>query len=271
MATLNPLEVYRLLPKTNCGECGLAACMAFALAVVNSERALADCPHVDGTVSAQAAGIRTRQAGEGFQASVDALRERFRSVEPAEATGRLGVAYGEERFRVRCLGRDFVIDGEGRLESDCHVNLWMETILLSYLTSRGSGPLAGGWASLEELRGGPGALPYFRRRFEEPLRAIADQHTATFFDLLRIFGAVPAEGLEADRAEVLHPLPKVPYLVLYWAPEEGFPSRLRVLFDRTADSYLSVEVLTFIGRGIVQMFQKIVARHDEYEEKLLYL
>ncbi len=34
-ARLDPLTVYRELPKTNCGECGEATCMAFAARVVN--------------------------------------------------------------------------------------------------------------------------------------------------------------------------------------------------------------------------------------------
>jgi ArsR family metal-binding transcriptional regulator len=36
-ARLDPLSVYRELPKTNCGECGEITCMAFAARVVNRE------------------------------------------------------------------------------------------------------------------------------------------------------------------------------------------------------------------------------------------
>lgn len=40
---LSPLDVYRLLPKTNCGECGERNCLALATKVVNREIPLENC------------------------------------------------------------------------------------------------------------------------------------------------------------------------------------------------------------------------------------
>jgi CO dehydrogenase/acetyl-CoA synthase gamma subunit (corrinoid Fe-S protein) len=42
-----PLEIYKLLPKTNCRHCRLSSCMAFAAAAIKEERQLADCPHLN--------------------------------------------------------------------------------------------------------------------------------------------------------------------------------------------------------------------------------
>ena len=42
-ARLDPLAVYRELPRTNCGECGEATCMAFAARVVNRELTAKGC------------------------------------------------------------------------------------------------------------------------------------------------------------------------------------------------------------------------------------
>jgi acetyl-CoA decarbonylase/synthase complex subunit gamma len=41
---ISPIDVYKLLPKTNCGECKEANCMAFATRLVNGEMLLSDCP-----------------------------------------------------------------------------------------------------------------------------------------------------------------------------------------------------------------------------------
>lgn len=43
---ISPIDVYKLLPRTNCRECREANCMAFATRVVNGEIVLADCPPV---------------------------------------------------------------------------------------------------------------------------------------------------------------------------------------------------------------------------------
>jgi ArsR family metal-binding transcriptional regulator len=40
---LNPLEIYRHLPKTNCKECGEQGCFPFAVKLANGERTLQDC------------------------------------------------------------------------------------------------------------------------------------------------------------------------------------------------------------------------------------
>ncbi|MEE9474298.1 MAG: (Fe-S)-binding protein [Candidatus Hydrothermarchaeaceae archaeon] len=41
---ISPMEIYRLLPKENCGECGYSTCMAFAVKMIKKETYLADCP-----------------------------------------------------------------------------------------------------------------------------------------------------------------------------------------------------------------------------------
>ncbi len=41
---LSPIDVYKLLPKTNCKECGQENCMAFATKIVNREVQLEQCP-----------------------------------------------------------------------------------------------------------------------------------------------------------------------------------------------------------------------------------
>ena len=40
---LSPIDIYQRLPRTNCGECGEANCMAFAAKLVNREALLDDC------------------------------------------------------------------------------------------------------------------------------------------------------------------------------------------------------------------------------------
>ena len=39
-----PLDVWTLLPQTNCGQCGEATCMAFAFGLLQHKRAVVECP-----------------------------------------------------------------------------------------------------------------------------------------------------------------------------------------------------------------------------------
>ncbi len=43
---LTGLDIYKLLPKTNCKDCGFATCLAFAMALSQKRASLDKCPHV---------------------------------------------------------------------------------------------------------------------------------------------------------------------------------------------------------------------------------
>ena len=43
---LTGLDIYKLLPKTNCGECGVPTCLAFAMKLAQKQTSLDQCPHV---------------------------------------------------------------------------------------------------------------------------------------------------------------------------------------------------------------------------------
>ncbi len=42
---LTGLDIYKLLPKTNCGDCGSPTCLAFAMKLASKQAALDSCPH----------------------------------------------------------------------------------------------------------------------------------------------------------------------------------------------------------------------------------
>jgi 4Fe-4S ferredoxin len=44
---VSPVDLYKYLPKENCGECGTRTCMGFAVRLLKRESYLADCPRLD--------------------------------------------------------------------------------------------------------------------------------------------------------------------------------------------------------------------------------
>jgi acetyl-CoA decarbonylase/synthase complex subunit gamma len=56
---ISPIDVYKLLPRTNCGECGVPNCMAFATKVVNGEAVIDECPPLLNTHYSEAHGKLT--------------------------------------------------------------------------------------------------------------------------------------------------------------------------------------------------------------------
>jgi len=268
----DPLSIYKLLPQTNCKDCGLASCMAFAHALIRQEKSLGACPHLsEDVLSALSPMLDNAAPDEGFRSTIEALRVDVRQLRFEDIAEGLGAKISDGKLYINCLGRDFIMLPDGHMESPCHVNVWVELMLLNYCKMQGTGGLTGRWISYGELKTAAPTAPYFEKRCEEPLRAIADAHTEVFLDLMEIFKGVKQEGFEADHAFIIHPLPRVPFLVLYTRPDEDFASGLRILLDSSIDSYIPKEAITYTGRGIVEMFKRITSKHDNVSEKLMGL
>ncbi len=52
---LTGIQIFKLLPKTNCGECGVPTCLAFAMALAAGKAELVSCPYVSDEAKAQLA------------------------------------------------------------------------------------------------------------------------------------------------------------------------------------------------------------------------
>ena len=70
MAKLTGIEIYKLMPRTNCGDCNFPTCMAFAMQVAAKKASLEQCPHVSEEAKtalgeAQAPPMRTVRIGAG--------------------------------------------------------------------------------------------------------------------------------------------------------------------------------------------------------------
>lgn len=64
------IEYFKLLPKTNCKECGQPTCLAFAMQLANQKAKIEDCPHVDAgakstIAEASAPPVKTVTVGTG--------------------------------------------------------------------------------------------------------------------------------------------------------------------------------------------------------------
>jgi acetyl-CoA decarbonylase/synthase complex subunit gamma len=67
---MSGLQIYKLLPKTNCKDCGFPTCLAFAMKLAAKQVELGDCPHVsdDATEALSAASappVRLIKVGTG--------------------------------------------------------------------------------------------------------------------------------------------------------------------------------------------------------------
>lgn len=260
----NAMEIFALLDRSNCRQCGKPTCLAFAGAVFTGQIGIERCPKLPPEVTARyARGVRTGSATEpGPADDLQKLQDQIATIDLAAAARRIGARFTSGRLTLPVLGKPFSVDANGRLSADIHINPWVAVpFLLHVLKGKGTPP-SGNWVSYRELADARARHALFEKRCEAVLKRLADTYTDLFDDLVHLFSARRvAPAFASDISVLLHPLPLVSVMICYWGPDDGLTSSLHVFFDRTADDNLGADAVFTLGTGLAQMFEKLSIRH----------
>lgn len=260
----NTMDIFKLLDKSNCGECSAPTCLTFAAEVFKGQRQLRECPHLDSEIIEKYGGktadrVTLEQERDEF---VEQLKRNIAASDLAARARSLGAAFSGGKLTIKCLGKNFSVDTNGNILTDIHVHPWIAIPVLTYILEGGGIPPSGLWVPFRELKGGKNWYRLFGQRCEKPLKKVADTYTDLFDDLIRLFSGKQVEKhYQSDISLVLHPLPRVPILICYWRPDEGLESDLNIFYDSNAEENLNIESLYTLSAGLVIMFEKISRRH----------
>jgi hypothetical protein len=257
-------EIFRMLEKSNCRECGEKTCLAFAGAVFTGQRRLRECPRLGQEVMERLAGEpddrNTDEQNPGEY--LPKLKFDIARLDLAEAAERVGGRFCRGKLTLKILGKDFGVDAEGNLSAEIHVNPWVAVPFLVHVLHGEGLPPSGKWVTFRDLKEGRERYPLFQKRCEEPMKRVADTYTDLFDHIVHLFSGRQVEKqFKSDISVVLYPLPKVPLMICYWLPEDGLDSSLHVFFDETADRNLDIGSIFSLGAGLAHMFTKIALRH----------
>lgn len=247
---MNPVELYKKLPRTNCGACRQKACMPFAFSLLKGEAELSECPSLDEGQKAEI-GPMIRKS-DWREDLIETLKEDVKAISFAEVAAGLGAAVKDNSLCMRYFGSEVAVRPDGDIEAPRKLTPWMRMLLLFYVKNRGRGPLTGAWVEHSELRGGLMKSKAFKRECEEPLRELLDRHLQAASVRLDAYGAGHPQGFSSRYAWYVHLLPNVPVLILYWPAEDEFESKVTIRFDSTADRYFDVEQIIFLVEELVK-------------------
>lgn len=258
-----PIEILKLLDKSNCRACGYPTCLAFASAVFKGQKRLADCPRLERDVVEQFGDEpRISETAESPDEVLEELKNRLATIDFASAANRVGAKLANNRLTIKVCGKDVSVDRKGNFYSEIHIHSWITGPLLNYVLEGAGKQPTGQWVSLRELKNGKDWYRFFSHKCENPLKKVADSYTDLFEDMLHIFNGQKVENhYESDVSLVLYPLPRLPILICYWKPEDGLESSLNIFFDSTASDNLDVKFIYSLGTGLATMFEKIALRH----------
>lgn len=251
---MNPIELYKKLPKKNCGQCKQKNCMPFALAVLKGEGDLTDCPYLtDKEISEITSTLKRSDWKEELILN---LKEEVKRLNFSKIADGIGARLEEESLIIDCIGRRFKINKEGEISTHGTITPWIKILLLHYIRLSGKGDLSGKFVSYDKLRSGLVKASSFQRDCEEPLKELLEKDFKRIEQAFKRFGAKKRDDFPTDYAWELFLLPKIPVIILFWPKDEEFDSKLKILFDSTADRFLDAESIIFLVEGLVKNIER---------------
>ncbi len=250
MKKMNPLDLYKKLPRKNCGECRFKTCMPFALSVITGDAVLSECPLL--TEEEKKILESSLSLSDWREELIRKLREEVKAMDFGEIADGIGAEIKDDSLFLTCMGREFTISHDGQIATKDHMTPWIKILLLHYIRTRGRGELTGKWASFGELKSGMVKASSFERDCEEPLREMFDRDFSKVEKTLLRMGAERRGDFPTRSAWYMRLLPRIPVVVLYWPEEEEFPSKVKILFDSSADRFLDAESMIFLVEGLVR-------------------
>jgi hypothetical protein len=261
---LTVLDAFKILPKTNCGECGLPTCLAFATQVIKEGEDLALCPYLPETSAQVAQSIKAQQQQgigrrrESIAIALEALQEKVAPLNFAALAEGLGASYGENNGRpyleLPYFGQGIkVFKDQVEYPPAIKANPWEAIFFYNYIFSQGNQPLTGEWITFQSL---PNSVSK-SKTLERLQRDLAVHFSGRVSELqaraAQLQGEPAPVGEDADVKMIFRPLPKVPILFLFWdsEEEENFPAQTRFLFDASVPNYLDLESLLFLVEGLI--------------------
>ncbi len=245
-------EVYKKLPKTNCGECGEATCIALALKVQTGQRMLSECPYVDAEEGV--AGKEGSVVDDSYVEAAKRLEGRLADMDFAEAARATGLEYQRESdaLEARVLNRRFEVRHEGLFEDGaaCH-DSWYRLIIYDFVIRQGEAGLTGERVPLESFPNTPSHIKSFQKRAESQLGQLYGEDAAGLLARLDELGADRIDSMaQADLAFSLQLLPGVPMYLEFWAADEEFPAGCKLFVDSSAIDKLDIEYIArLIGKA----------------------
>jgi len=247
---MNPVELYKKLPKTNCGDCRQKACMPFAFAVLKGEAVISECSRLPAMEKDELATFIKKT--DWREDLIVNLKAEIKGIRLDEVANNLGAEYKDGKLFLTCFGRDVIIGSDGEMQTQKNLTPWMRMLLLFYIKNGGCNSISGKWVFHNELRGGMMKYKAFMRECEEPLKDLFDGHLQKAALLLNGYGAGHPEEFASQHAWLVYVFPRLPVLLLYWPRDDEFESQVTIRFDSTANSCFDVEQLIFLVAELIK-------------------
>ena len=185
--------------------------------------------------------------------------EDLAACDPKDVTQRTQALYDEKKgcYLMRIWNSTYeVIPGHCSIKPQgkghrTYRDYWY-LFILHYLMHGKNISLSGQWVSEKDLIGG---AAFFRGPHTLPTQVLAQafgQDLSAFLTAGKRLGGKPLSM--ADAAFVFEITPQIPVAVLLWLGDEEFESQSKLLFDKTIDRHLALDIIYALAVEVCHAF-----------------
>ena len=267
---LSAIDIYqKLLPKTNCGDCGYRTCLAFASMVVSDKLPLENCPFIEPEKIPDARQELEKQYAEGKwtrrDMSNDALkwaRERAASMKIVDLPERIGgklLESADGQYLELPYFNSFICIKSGKIvkADGSPMTRWEQVFIYNHMAQGGYVHPTGKWKGLVDFPNTVSKIKSMKNHVEEPVvKRFSGKVEELKNSALNFGGKIISDAsITADAAILFQPLPRIPVMLLFWDenPDEGYGAEVKLLFDETIIDHLDIESIMFLSERIKQL------------------
>jgi hypothetical protein len=249
------IEIYKLLPKTNCGTCGTTSCFGFAAKLATRQASPGDCPYL----SEEAREILLKDSveqkaspGTAYEQALEIMKVKMKSVDFRKISKLFGARYLDEdaleliflneNYRV---SRDKVVGPSGQ-----EARPWIAVLIYNHLCMPDPSAPSGEWITFSSVPASHAKDKAWAGHIEEELAVHFSGDVAALKNSCEKMGGTKADipGTH-DAAYEFRFFPHYPALLLFYdaVAEENFPAQCKLLLDKTAPYYLDIESMVVLG------------------------
>jgi hypothetical protein len=252
---MTAVEIYKLLPKTNCGKCGTTSCFGFAARLASHQASPDDCPTMIASArEALKAADANRQPSPGtvYEQALRSLQPRIQALNfrktaalfgaALTSPGTLELTFLNDRYHIT---KEKVTDPSGAEPLP-----WISILIYNHLSMPDPPPPAGAWITFSSVPASHAKDKAWAGHVEDVIAKHFAGNVAALKAACEKFGGVPSDFSGShDAACEFRFFPHYPVLLLFYdaVAEEDFPAQCKLLLDRTAPSYLDIESIVVLG------------------------
>jgi hypothetical protein len=249
------VDIYKLLPKTNCGKCGTPSCFGFAAKLATRQASPDDCAAMNPAVREalrEADSDRHGSPGTVYEQALASLQPRIQALDFQKIASLFGAALAHpESLKIMFLNELYLVTKEKILNaSGKEPRPWISILIYNHLCMPDPPAPLGEWITFSSIPASHAKDKAWANHVEEVIAKCftgkLEGLTAACEKLGGVKALIPGSH---DLACQFRFFPHYPVLLLFYdaVPEEDFPAQCKLLLDITAPRYLDIESIVVLG------------------------